>query len=95
MSIFSFLTIARSYLKDARPQSSSQTPSMTDKKSKSYISEIDAAVFQFLNGELDPKYHQNLIQILLDTDLHITRHPEMRQYCEYFILEGFCHYVHQ
>lgn len=66
---------------------------MTSLNSKSYVSEIDTAVFQYLNGQLDPKYHQNLVQLLLDTDLHITRYPEMMQYCDYMIAEGFCYYV--
>jgi hypothetical protein len=95
MFILSFLTIVRSYLKDAHHPSLSPTQSMTDQKSKSYILEIDDAVFLFLNGKLDPKYHQNLIQTLLDTDLHITRHPEMQQYCDYMVQEGFCYYVQQ
>lgn len=68
---------------------------MTSKKSKSLISEIDDAVFQYHSGELDPKYHKDLIQTLLDTDLHITRYPDMMQYCEYMIAEGFCYYVQQ
>jgi len=57
--------------------------------------EIDDAVFQYLDGRLDPKYHQNLVQLLLDTDLHLTHYPEMIQYCEYMVQEGFCYYVQQ
>ena len=68
---------------------------MTSKNSKSLILEIDDAVFQYQTGQLDPKYHQNFIQTLLDTDLHITRYPEMQQYCDYMIAEGFCYYVQQ
>ena len=48
---------------------------MTSKKSKSLISEIDDAVFQYENGQLDPKYHQNFIQTLLDTDYLIELEP--------------------
>jgi hypothetical protein len=95
MSIFNYLIIARSYLKTRRVPSSSQTPPMTSQKSESYISEIDNVVYQFQNGQLDPKYHQNLVQTLLDTDLHLTRYPEMIQYCDYMIQEGFCYYVNQ
>lgn len=68
---------------------------MTSKESKSLISEIDDAVFQYHSGLLDPKYHKDLIQTLLDTDLHITRYPDMMQYCDYMIAEGFCYYVQQ
>ena len=68
---------------------------MTDKKSKPYASEIEDAVFLYLNGKLHPKYHQDLIQFLLDTDLHITHYPEMIQYCDYMVQEGFCYYVQQ
>lgn len=94
MSILSFLTIARYYLKDAHTPSSSQKTNMTSLNSKSYISEMDVAVYQLQNGQLDPKYHQALIQSILDTDLHITRYPEIQQYCDYMIAEGFCYYVH-
>lgn len=68
---------------------------MTLPKSKSFLLEIDDAVFRYLDGKLDPKYHQNLIQTLLDTDLHLTRYPMMIQYCDYMIAEGFCYYVQQ
>lgn len=95
MFISSLLTIVQFCLKDARRPSYSPKTNMTSEKSKPFMLEIDDAVFQYLNGQLDPKYHQNLIQILLDTDLHLTRYPQMQQYCDYMIAEGFCYYVHQ
>lgn len=95
MFISSLLTIVQFYLRGARRPLSSQKTNMTYQSLKSYMSEIDDAVFQYLNGKLDPKYHQNLVQLLLDTDLHLTHYPEMQQYCDYFIAEGFCYYVQQ
>lgn len=94
-SVLSLKTIVRSYLKDARLPLYSQKTNMTSQNLKSYMSEIDDAVFQYLNGHLDPKYHQNLVQLLLDTDLHLTNYPEMIQYCDYMVQEGFCYYVQQ
>lgn len=95
MLISSLLTIVQFYLKDARRPSYSPKTNMTSPKLKSFMSEIDDAVFQYLNGKLDPKYHQNLVQLLLDTDLHLTHYPEMIQYCDYMVQEGFCYYVQQ
>jgi len=94
-SILSLKTIVQSYLKDARPPLYSQKTNMTSQKLKSFMLEIDDAVFQYLDGRLDPKYHQNLVQLLLDTDLHLTHYPEMIQYCDYMVQEGFCYYVQQ
>ena len=94
-SILSLKTIVQSYLKDARHPSYSQKTNMTSTNSKSFMLEIDDAVFQYLDGRLDPKYHQNLVQLLLDTDLHLTHYPEMIQYCDYMVQEGFCYYVQQ
>lgn len=95
MSIFSYLIIARSSLIAVRRQLSLQKTNMTSQNSKSSLLEIENAVFQYLDGKLDPKYHQNLVQLLLDTDLHLTHFPQMQQYCDYFIAEGFCYYVQQ
>lgn len=95
MLISSLLTIVQFYLNVARRPLSSQKTNMTSQNLKSYMSEIDDAVFQYLNGKLDPKYHQNLVQLLLDTDLHLTHYPEMQQYCDYMVQEGFCYYVQQ
>ena len=39
------------------------------------IEELDLSVEAFWHGAFDPKYQIDLIQTVLDMDLHLTRYP--------------------
>ena len=58
-----------------------------------YLTQLDECVKLLMEGEIDPKYHEVIVQQILDADYHKTRYPEIEKYCNYFVLEGFCYYV--
>ena len=58
-----------------------------------YLKQLDECVEHMMNGLIDPKYHEVIVQQILDADYHKTRYPEIEKYCNYFVQEGFCYYV--
>ena len=57
------------------------------------IEELDLSVEAFWYGAFDPKYQIDLIQTVLDMDLHLTRYPSLIRICDYYVQEGLCYYV--
>ena len=57
------------------------------------IEELDLSVEAFWHGAFDPKYQIDLIQTVLDMDLHLTRYPSLIRICDYYVQEGLCYYV--
>ena len=58
-----------------------------------YLKQLDECVQLMMGGMIDPKYHECIVQQILDADYHKTRYPEIEKYCNYFVQEGFCYYV--
>ena len=75
--------------------SKTQTHNKTSQESESshYLQQMDECVKMLMEGQIDPKYHEVIVQQVLDADYHKTRYPEIEKYCNYFVQEGFCYYV--
>ena len=64
-----------------------------ESESSHYLKQMDECVRDMMSGLIDPKYHEVIVQQVLDADFHKTRYPEIEKYCNYFVQEGFCYYV--
>ncbi len=59
----------------------------------SMMEELDLSVEAFWKSAFPPKYQVDLIQTVLDMDLHLTRYPSLVRICDYYVQEGLCYYV--
>ena len=65
----------------------------TASQTSSMMEELDLAVEAFWKSAFPPKYQIDLIQTVLDMDLHLTRYPSLIRICDYYVQEGLCYYV--
>ena len=56
------------------------------------MNSIERLITKYKESGLDWKESIDLVQGLLDTDMHL-RYPEFEQICQYYLTEGLVYYV--
>ena len=56
------------------------------------MTKVQSLITKYKESGLDWKESIDLVQGLLDTDMHKS-HPEFEQICEYYLTEGLAYYV--